>query len=156
SRAAWRRRRPGRPPSRCRARAGAPHSPPRARSRARSRSTGCGRGPWILRARVSGSTPYCWAPYLVFRPAPEISVFLDADDLRRARNDTLFPDGLQGAAYRILAGRVSDEDDRRGRGGAFRVVAAARLRIMMPLHDRLERDVLVGEKLGDHREGAGT
>src|SRR6202045_1040793 len=84
------------------------------------------------------------------------SILLDADHLRRTRNDTLFPDRLQGAPHRVLAGRVGDQDDRRRRIRALRIVAAMRPATVVPLHDRFKRYVLAGQELGDRRKGAGT
>src|SRR5262249_8624471 len=85
-----------------------------------------------------------------------ISILLDADDLRVVRNDTLCPDRFHGAPYRVLAGRIGDEDDGRRRIGALRVVAAVRPRAAMTLHDRFQRDLLVGQEARDRRKGSRT
>src|SRR5262249_10535963 len=94
-------------------------------------------------------TTFPWAPPGSGRQPDtvKLSILLDADDLRLARNHTLTLDRLQGTPHRILAGRIGDQDDGRGRIGALRIVAA--MHAAVALHDRLQRDLLLGEQLRD-------
>src|SRR5262249_45735202 len=153
--AAWRRPRPGRRLSRCRARASARRRPPLARSPVRSRSTGCGPA-WARSLPAQACHGLTTSRYVSSAQSPAGyrtgSILLDAYDLRVVLNHTLFPDRLQGAPHRILAGRVGDQDDGRRRIRALRIVAAVRPRAAMALHDRFERDLLVGEQPGDRRK----
>src|SRR3981081_757430 len=83
------------------------------------------------------------------------SVLLDTDHLRLLGYDTLALDRLQGPAHRVLVGRIGDQNNRRGRIRAARIVAPMGLRAMVALHDRFERDLLGRQKPGDRREGSG-
>src|SRR5262245_53472548 len=123
--------------------------------------------PWLddISLRSSGQSPagtrrVSLAHVLIGEPVTtspgHALVLFDADDLRIVRNDTLFPDRLQGAPHRILARRISDEDHGRRRVRASRIVAAVRPRAAMALHDRFERDLLVGEQPRDRRKCSRT
>src|SRR5215470_16835216 len=86
--------------------------------------------------------------------AGTVSVFLDPDDLRLARDHLVAADRGERFVHCILGGGVSDQDDRNRLAGAPRCVAALRPPVAMPLHDRFQRDVLLGEPLGDGGGGA--
>src|SRR5262249_42391256 len=83
------------------------------------------------------------------------SILFDSDDLRLPGDDALGLDGVQRTTHRILRRRVGDENDRRRRGGTFRVIAAMGPAARVPLYDRFKRNVLVRQMLRDSRERAG-
>src|ERR1700732_3073612 len=69
-------------------------------------------------------------------------VFLDPDHLRTARDYTGAADGGERLVYRIFACRIGNHDDRNRRSGPARLNA---LPDLVALHDRFQRNVLLGE-----------
>ncbi len=61
-------------------------------------------------------------------------------------------DRRQRLAHRILGRRIGDEDDRHRLGGACRIVAPVRPLAAMALHDRFQRNLLLGKARRDGRE----
>src|SRR5712692_1275820 len=77
-------------------------------------------------------------------PIRRLSRLFDADQLRLALDHPFGLDFGERPAHRVLGGRIGDENDRH-RPRRARVLAAERPRPEMPLHDRFDRDALLGE-----------
>src|SRR5713101_1770227 len=123
--------------------------------RMRSNSCGCtliaiALLPWCRarpsRARVPPGTLYLHPQARRRQPDPirRLSRLFDADQLRLALDHPFGLDFGERPAHRVLGGRIGDENDRH-RPRRARVLAAERPRPEMPLHDRFERDALLGE-----------
>src|SRR5215467_2948080 len=83
-----------------------------------------------------------------------VSVFLDPNDLRFTQDHLVAADRGEGLAHGVLGGRIGDQDHRHRLTRTARHIAAMRRLAAVTLHDRLERDVLLRQPLGDGRGGA--
>src|ERR1043166_9889695 len=79
--------------------------------------------------------------------------FLDPDELRLSDDDAAGNHLVEGPAHRVLGGGVGDENDRHRRrvGG---ILAPVRTAAGVTLHDRFERNLLLGKAGRDGRRGA--
>jgi len=73
------------------------------------------------------------------------SIFFDTDQLRFSGNHPVALDRSERLAHGVLGGGIGDEDYRDRRGRAAGNVAAMRPLAAVTLHDRFERDVLLGK-----------
>src|SRR6516162_345006 len=83
-----------------------------------------------------------------------VSVFLDPNDLRFTQDHLVAADRGEGLAHGVLGGRIGDQDHRHRLTRTAGDIAAMRRLAAVTLHDRLERDVLLRQPLGDGRGGA--
>src|SRR6516162_1933655 len=83
-----------------------------------------------------------------------VSVFLDPNDLRFTQDHLVAADRGKRLAHGVLGGRIGDQDHRHRLTRTAGDIAAMRRLAAVTLHDRLERDVLLRQPLGDGRGGA--
>src|SRR6516164_2690987 len=83
-----------------------------------------------------------------------VSVFLDPDDLRFTQDHLIAANRGKRLAHGVLGGRIGNQDHWHRLARAAGDIAAMRRLAAVTLHDRLERDVLLRQSLGDGRGGA--
>src|SRR6516162_2048008 len=83
-----------------------------------------------------------------------VSAFLDPDDLRFTQDHLIAANRGKRLAHGVLGGRIGNQDHRHRLARAAGDIAAMRRLAAVTLHDRLERDVLLRQSLGDGRGGA--
>src|ERR1700747_1121907 len=83
-----------------------------------------------------------------------VSVFLDPNDLRFTQDHLVAADRGEPLLPGVLGGRIGDRDPRPRLTRTAGDIAAMRRLAAATLHDRLERDVLLRQPLGDCRGGA--
>src|SRR5205085_7093217 len=106
----------------------------------------------ISSERMRSSIWCAWTVMVdMFPPWRRTLVLLNPDNLRRARYHPVPLDRRKGLAHSILGRRIGDEDDGDRPRGLCRRIAA--LRPGVPLHDRFERNPLLGEPA---RNGGGA